>query len=162
MKRYLWQLTAMMSPPATPHWIAPDPTFRSGVWRTVAAWLAVSLSAVLVLSSGQFGEFRLFRLTVTDEAGALHTFSTFSLGTYNGTALLQMFGGQAFHNNITYAHFENTPGQGIVVDNIYAIPEPSSLLLAASAMILALRRNGPRHSVRLKLLTNPPSPNAYP
>ena len=99
-------------------------------------------------SHSQLGEFGQFRLIVTDEAGALHTSSTFSLGTYDETALLQLFGGQAFANQITSARFENTAGQGIVLDNIYAIPEPSSLLLAASALILALRRNAPRNSVR--------------
>ncbi len=46
----------------------------------------------------QLGELGQFRLIVTDEAGALHTSSTFSLGTYDETALLQMFGEQAFAN----------------------------------------------------------------
>ncbi|MGL5018100.1 MAG: hypothetical protein ACRDBP_08205 [Luteolibacter sp.] len=96
----------------------------------------------------QLGEFGQFRLIVTDEAGALHTSSTFSLGTYDDTALLQLFGGQAFANQITSARFENTTGQGIVLDNIYAVPEPSSLLLVVSAVVLALRRNGPRNSFR--------------
>ena len=36
----------------------------------------------------------------------------------------------------------------MVLDNIYAIPEPSALLLAASGLVLALRRYGPRNSFR--------------
>lgn len=98
----------------------------------------------------QLGEFGQFRLIVTDEAGALHASSTFSLGTYDEPALLQLFGGQAFFNDITSVRFENTTGEGIVLDNIYAIPEPSTALLAALSILLI----GARNSSRLKL---PPS-----
>jgi hypothetical protein len=96
----------------------------------------------------QLGEFGQFRLTVTDEAGIQHISSTFSLGTYDESSLLALFGGIPRHHQITSARFENITGQGIVLDNIYAIPEPSSLLLAASALILTLRRNRPRNSFR--------------
>lgn len=98
----------------------------------------------------QLGEFGQFRLIVTDEAGALHASSTFSLGTYDEPALLQLFGGQAFFNDITSVRFENTTGEGIVLDEIYAIPEPSTALLAALSILLI----GARNSSRLKL---PPS-----
>jgi hypothetical protein len=92
----------------------------------------------------QLGELGLFRLIVTDESGTLHTSSNFSLGTYDETSLLALFGGSPWHHQITNARFENTTGQGVVLDNIYAIPEPSSLLLAAGALILTLRRSGAR------------------
>lgn len=88
----------------------------------------------------QLGEFGQFRLIVTDEAGALRTSSTFSLGTYDETTLHQLFGGQAFHHQITNARFENTTGQGIVLDNIDAIPEPSTFLFAGCTIVLAFRR----------------------
>lgn len=90
------------------------------------------------------GEKGSFRLIVTDQSGAVHTSSNFSLGTYDQAGLLQMFGGQGFANQITSARFENTSGQGIVLDNIYAIPEPSSLIFVSCAIVCALRRTGAR------------------
>jgi hypothetical protein len=105
----------------------------------------------------QLGEFGLFRLIVTDESGALHTSSTFSLGTYDESALLQMFGGQVFFNDITSARFENTTGQGIVLDNIYAIPEPSSLVLAALGFVLI----GARNLFRPKSRQSPSPPKPF-
>lgn len=92
---------------------------------------------------GTAGITGLFRLIVTDETGTQRTSSNLSYGTYNEAALLQMFGGQALANQITNARFENTTGQGIVLDNIYAVPEPSALLLALGGLALALRRTGP-------------------
>jgi hypothetical protein len=89
----------------------------------------------------QLGELGLFRLIVTDESGTQHTSSSFPLGSYDESALLQLFGGQAFHNNITNARFENTTGQGVVLDNIYAVPEPSIALLAAVGVVLIGVRN---------------------
>jgi hypothetical protein len=66
-----------------------------------------------------------------------------------------MFGGQARYNNITNARFENTTGQGIVLDNIYAIPEPSTTLLAALGALLI----GARNSFRSKLRSLQPAPS---
>jgi hypothetical protein len=96
----------------------------------------------------QLGELGQFRLIVTDESGADHTSSTFTLGTYDETALLQLFGGQAFHTNITSARFENTTGQGVVLDNIYAIPELSSFFIfalgiGARTLVRTSRRKNP-------------------
>jgi hypothetical protein len=87
------------------------------------------------------GEKGSFRLIVTDEFGTQHTSSTFALGSYDETDLAALFGGQPFANQITHARFENTTGQGVVLDKIYAIPEPSGLFLVGMGMALAMRRN---------------------
>ena len=89
----------------------------------------------------QLGEFGQFRLIVTDENYTQHASSTFSLGTYDESALLALFGGNFRHHQITSARFENTTGEGIVLDNIYAIPEPSTALLAALGALLIGTRN---------------------
>ncbi len=90
---------------------------------------------------GNLGEQGSFRLTVTDANGIDHASSTFALGTYNEAALLEMFGGQPFSNQITRARFENLTGQGVVLDNIRAIPEPSTALLVALGALLTGARN---------------------
>lgn len=91
----------------------------------------------------QLGEFGQFRLTVTDLAGIQHTSATFALGTYDESSLLALFGGVPRHLQITSARFENTTGQGVVLDNIHAVPELSSFLFVASAFTLTLRRTRP-------------------
>jgi hypothetical protein len=67
-----------------------------------------------------------------------------------------MFGGQARYNNITHARFENTTGQGIVLDNLQAIPEPSVALLAALGLLCA----GAKTSLLAKSLCHAPPPHA--
>jgi hypothetical protein len=56
-------------------------------------------------------------------------------------ALLKMFGGLPSFDGITRARFENLAGQGVVLDNIRAIPEPSALLPAALGALLTGARN---------------------
>lgn len=82
----------------------------------------------------------LFRLIVTSEDGLIHTSSNFTYGSYGESDLRQLFGGQAYADQITNARFENTSGQGVVLDNIQAIPEAATPVFASAAFFLALRR----------------------
>lgn len=89
----------------------------------------------------QFGESGLFRLIVTDESGSEFTSATFPIGTYSDSALTALFGGTARQYGITSARFENTTGEGLVLDNIFAIPEPNTMMIAGFGMLLVgLRR----------------------
>lgn len=93
----------------------------------------------------QFGESGLFRLIVTDESGSEFTSATFPIGTYSESALTALFGGTARQYGITSARFENTSGEGLVLDNIFAIPEPAVMVLASLGImgtaLLRLRGN---------------------
>lgn len=94
----------------------------------------------------QFGESGLFRLIVTDESGSEFTSATFPIGSYSDSALTALFGGAARQYGIISARFENTSGEGLVVDNIFAIPEPACLVFATLGFMWAgLRRGRANH-----------------
>jgi hypothetical protein len=104
-------------------------TAGAGTLTLTEAGRAFSLHGFDIHS--QFGESGLFRLIVTDESGSEFVSSLFPRGTYSDTAITALFGGMARQQGITSARFENTTGEGLVVDNIFAIPEPASWFLAS-------------------------------